>query len=497
MHIVFLNPQGNFDANDRYWTEHPDFGGQLVYVKETAIALGKLGHQVDIITRRFDDPRWQGFSSATDAYPENEHVRILRFPCGPNQFIPKESLWPFLGAEWTNRILDFYQQENRMPDVFTAHYADGGVSAAILSQKTGIPFTFTGHSLGAQKLDKLLKLLPDLKKLDDKYHFAIRLTAERISINHAAKIITSTRQERFEQYGHPAYRNAIDPQNEKRFAVIPPGVNREIFSNTEKSSDRSIARRIDYAVQRDIHPSRRQLPLILASSRLDAKKNIAGLVEAYAISSRLQAKANLAIAVRNLDAPLQEYTSLPSEEQKIFSQIIAIIKRHNLFGKVTAFALNDQQELAAAYRLIARRKSVFALTSLYEPFGLAPLEAMSCGLPVVVTKNGGPSESLCENGHTFGMLVDPMDKRDIARGLLDLLCSPSEWERLAHDGMARIVSHYIWEKTAIRYQQAFTDILIQQPVKATIPITPYFFNPSAKTAIPISVLNWSSENNVR
>jgi len=46
MHIAFLNPQGNFDPQDRYWTAHPDFGGQLVYVKEVALALGRMGHQV-------------------------------------------------------------------------------------------------------------------------------------------------------------------------------------------------------------------------------------------------------------------------------------------------------------------------------------------------------------------------------------------------------------------------------------------------------------------
>jgi len=42
MKIGFLNPQGNFDPGDSYWTEHPDFGGQLVYVKEVAIALAAL-----------------------------------------------------------------------------------------------------------------------------------------------------------------------------------------------------------------------------------------------------------------------------------------------------------------------------------------------------------------------------------------------------------------------------------------------------------------------
>ena len=52
MHIIFFNPQGNFDAVDSHLTEHPDFGGQLVYVKEVAMAMVDAGHQVDIVTRR-------------------------------------------------------------------------------------------------------------------------------------------------------------------------------------------------------------------------------------------------------------------------------------------------------------------------------------------------------------------------------------------------------------------------------------------------------------
>ncbi|MCL7454734.1 MAG: glycosyltransferase, partial [Anaerolineae bacterium] len=67
-----------------------------------------------------------------------------------------------------------------------------------------------------------------------------------------------------------------------------------------------------------------------------------------------------------------------------------------LWGKVSAFSLNSQQELASAYRYLSKRRSVFALTALYEPFGLAPLEAMAAGLPAIVTQNGGPSESLYE-----------------------------------------------------------------------------------------------------
>ena len=46
MHILFFNPQGNFDPEDSHLTEHPDFGGQLVYVKEVAMAMADAGHSV-------------------------------------------------------------------------------------------------------------------------------------------------------------------------------------------------------------------------------------------------------------------------------------------------------------------------------------------------------------------------------------------------------------------------------------------------------------------
>ena len=68
MHIAFLNPQGNFDKNDSYWTEHPDFGGQLVYVKEVATAMATLGHKIDIITRQIIDPDWPEFAAPLDQY---------------------------------------------------------------------------------------------------------------------------------------------------------------------------------------------------------------------------------------------------------------------------------------------------------------------------------------------------------------------------------------------------------------------------------------------
>ena len=130
MHVAFINPQGNFDPDDSYWTAHPDFGGQLVYVKELALAMGNLDHRVDIITRRIVDPEWPEFASDTDAYADAPNVRILRVPCGPDTFLAKEELWPYLGTEFVPRLLDLYETEGSLPDALTAHYGDGGLCAA-------------------------------------------------------------------------------------------------------------------------------------------------------------------------------------------------------------------------------------------------------------------------------------------------------------------------------------------------------------------------------
>ncbi|HON04101.1 MAG TPA: glycosyltransferase, partial [Fervidobacterium sp.] len=152
-HVAFFNPQGNFDKNDSHLTEHPDFGGQLVYVKELAKAMGELGIKVDIITRRIVDEKWPEFSEQFDFYPDAPNVRIVRIPFGGNQFLRKEDLWNYL-PEYVDGIYKFYEGEGIFPEFVTTHYGDGGISGVLFLKRTGIPFSFTGHSLGAWKKEK-------------------------------------------------------------------------------------------------------------------------------------------------------------------------------------------------------------------------------------------------------------------------------------------------------------------------------------------------------
>jgi sucrose-phosphate synthase len=492
VHIAFLNIQGNFDAEDRYWTAHPDFGGQLVYVKEVTLALGRMGHRIDIITRRIRDPEWLGFADDFDAYPGEPNVRIIRLSCGGDRFLRKQDLWPCIGTEWVPNLVDFYQREGRQPEAVTSHYGDAGLAAALWRQQGGPRFTFTAHSLGAQKLERMLIYNhTDIQTLDRELFFARRIAAERVAMNHAARVITSTRQEQQEQYGHLAYQDAIDTVDAARFSVIPPGVNLHIFdAGVRGPDDERIATHLEQVLARDIDEERRGLPLVICSSRLEAKKNHVGLVLAFARSAGLQDAANLLLVVHGLE-DLRHGMGLSPEEQPIMDSIVTTCEAAGLWGKVAGCSLENQHELAAAYRHLEKRHSVFALPALYEPFGLAPLEAIAAGLPACVTRFGGPSESLCDvdTNTEYGVLVDAADPGAIAAGLLRLVGPDNEWAQFRDAGRRRVLERYTWEATAASYLDVLQAIAKPAPRRVgLLPIPTYFTEPGPDTDIGLEVL---------
>jgi sucrose-phosphate synthase len=490
MHLAFLNPQGNFDPADSYWTEHPDFGGQLVYVKQVALALGELGHQVDLLTRQIIDPAWPEFSDTKDQYPDAPNVRIIRLPAGPEKFLRKELLWPHLVEDWVTNIIEFYKNDGGNPDYFSTHYGDGGICGVLLEDLTGIPFSFTAHSLGAQKMDKLDISSSNLQELEDHFFFRRRLAAERLSMNRSIVNITSTEQERHVQYSHNAYRGAVDWTDNNAFAVIPPGVNLEIFDKNSRANDEDdVINDLDKRLSRDISKERVDFPCIVAASRLDPKKNHLGLVEAFSSSPELRQKANLVIITGNLEDPLNGFDTAGITEKSVLESLLNVIDKQNLRGQVSMFAIKGQRHLGAAYRYFSRKRSVFALTALYEPFGLAPLEAMAAGMPAVVTKFGGPSESLHKGDQEFGVLVDPTDQDEISTVLFQLTSNPGLWNKFAGAGYQRVHSHYSWNKTAEGYANIFKHAPENNHKLGTrLPIHPYFIDPKPENDLTIEDL---------
>jgi len=105
---------------------------------------------------------------------------------------------------------------------------------------------------------------------------------------------------------------------------------------------------------------------------------------------------------------------------------------------VRFFGFVPDRTLAALYRMT----SVFAFPSLYEGFGLPPLEAMACGAPVVTSR----ISSLPEVVGDAALLVDPYSVEDIARALNRVLTDDALCADLRERGQLRAQT-FSWDRS--------------------------------------------------
>ena len=110
MKIAFFSIHGYVDPEPNLGLV--DTGGQVVYVLEMAKRLGEYGIEVDIFTRRFDNRR--------EIDNVSESVRIIRIPCGPQYFLPKEELFPYLD-EYAKNFMRFVEKKGLKYDILHSH----------------------------------------------------------------------------------------------------------------------------------------------------------------------------------------------------------------------------------------------------------------------------------------------------------------------------------------------------------------------------------------
>ncbi|KAF7328609.1 Glycosyltransferase family 1 protein [Mycena sanguinolenta] len=480
LHLVFLNPQGNFDNANSGIGEHPDFGGQLIYVREICASLARHGINVDIVTRQFVDERWPTFAKTTELLLTHTsgQVRIIRVPCGPDSFLRKEDLWPHLES-WVYNIAAFYAREGQLPDASTGHYGDGGLACAMLEDISKIPFaSFTAHSLGAQKRDIIIKEGQDLAD----FNFPSRLEAECRSLRAAFRIIVSTNMERCEQYAHPAYKNVIDVDlDPARFVFIPPGVNLDIFGPdiVGPMEEPSVKTFIE-ALARDIPAHRHHLPIVIAAGRLDFKKNHISIVQAFANHDKLRHNANLLMLIKGGPQAFQNPEAcFTGEELQIATRMMKIMQGADMAGTcvIVPGLQNTQPELAAIFRHLRRTKQgIFCHPAHYEPFGLMVLEAIAAGIPAVCTQNGGPIESLKSGDEQYAMLVDPSNIDEIATCLYKLVSSPTKWQEYQTKSQKHVLDNYSWDAAADRYLKVIFDMIADRCATTTAPSVPFGFS---------------------
>lgn len=159
-------------------------------------------------------------------------------------------------------------------------------------------------------------------------------------------------------------------------------------------------------------------PFILAVSSQSAHKNLLGLCE----------------ATRYLDRGAYDVVVVGGKNDRVFDAATAPWPEHvKRLGYVTD----------AQLRALYSHARCFVYPSLYEGFGLPPLEAMMCGCPVVVSR----AASLPEVCGDAAIYCDPHDPSDIARSIAQVMGSDATRIRLKSLGHER-AREFTWERSA-------------------------------------------------
>jgi glycosyltransferase involved in cell wall biosynthesis len=181
-------------------------------------------------------------------------------------------------------------------------------------------------------------------------------------------------------------------------------------------------------------------PFLLYVGRTNPHKNIPRLVEAFAV----------------LRGELQDHPQFQNLRLIIIGDEIA---RHPaLRHAVIQSRVEDTVRFLGfvpieTLRAFYQAATAFVFPSLYEGFGLPPLEAMACGTPVVCSS----VSSLPEVVGDAAMIVNPENVFDIARGMREVLLDDVLRGRLVAEGIKK-ARQFSWERTAAEVLQAYEEI---------------------------------------
>ena len=434
LRILHLHLHGLIRSKNLELGRDPDTGGQTQYVLELVKNLANTSEveQVDLVTRLIKDKKIDAQYSKEREFIELG-ARILRFEFGPQKYLRKELLWPFLD-DLVNKLSNFYGKTENKPDWIHAHYADAGYVGVQLSKNLSVPLVFTAHSLGREKKRRLLDAGLTESQIEKSYFISKRISAEEKALKEASMIVTSTRQESVYQY------SAYQSFETHKARVIFPGVNYKKFHHIHSTTETSD---IDSMMKPFLTDSLK--PPLLAISRAVRRKNVPSLVEAFGRSEKLKKNNNLILVLGCRD----NFSKMDAQQKDVFQKIFEIIDKYNLYGKVAYPKKHTPDQIPSIYRWAATRRGIFVNPALTEPFGLTLLEAASCGLPMVATNDGGPQEInlKCDNG----LLADVTDLSKFKLTLEKAISNHNQWNLWSRNGIEAVSRHFSWNSHVRNY----------------------------------------------
>ena len=373
-----------------------DAGGQNVHVAALAAALGRLGDEVVVHTRR-DDP------CSARRVPLAPAVEVDHVDAGPPTEVPKDELLPYMGA-FAAQLRDQWRADR--PDVVHAHFWMSAVAALEAVRGLGIPVVHTFHALGTVK-----RRHQGPRDTSPKG----RIATERAIARSVDRVVATCTDEVFELVRLGADR--------RRISVVPCGVDRRRFTADGPAEPRpdGVAR-------------------LLAACRLVERK---GIGDALAALARIPG-AELHVA----GGPPEEALGADPEAQRLrgLAERLGVADRLVLRGRV------DRERMPP----LLRSADAVVCAPWYEPFGIVPLEAMACGVPVVATAVGGQIDSVVHG--VTGLHVPPRDPAALATALGALLADPERRRELGRAGRERARRLYDFDRIAAMTHDVYAEL---------------------------------------
>ena len=343
-----------------------DTGGMNVYVLQLAREYARRGNRVDVFTRYHDptDPK---------IVEIEEGARVIHLEAGPLD-ASKNDLFSYIPS-FLDGLYRFRREEGKSYDLIHSHYWLSGMVGATLSREWGAPHVATFHTLAKTKM----------RARPGEHEPQLRQDIEAHVMSVADGIVVSTDEERQDVIRH----YDAPPRN---IHVIPAGVNLDTFQPVDQADARA---------ELGIREER----VILYVGRIEPLKGIDILLRAVPMMEYGQDLRVLVVGGNpSNDAELDRLKTLTSE--------LGI-------GDSVTFTGSVPQGVLPTYYSAA---DVFVLPSHSESFGLAPLEAMACGTPVVVSRVGGMKTFV--NSGENGYLVPWRCPESFAQRLDVLLANP-------------------------------------------------------------------------